>query len=443
MVHAISLRLRIEEEDLRILLIRPRPHQETIGLQSVMICEPLELMQLAAVLRANHHEVQIVDMILEKKAVEHFISEFRPQLVGITGYISHIGIMKEYAQRIKKIDKDILVVVGGVHATVCPEDFICDFIDYVARSAEDLYEVANCQDTSTRYADRSLPSRYTDKYYYLFANKCALIKTSFGCPYNCNFCFCKEISPYKARTIDDVITELLQIPQKEVYIVDDDFLFNRDRLLEFAAKLRVNKIEKNFLVYGRADFIAANEDIIEILSDVGLGAVIVGIEAASQNELDQFNKRSKLEDNEKAVSILKKYGVECYATVILGVDWDKNDFRNLYLYLMRLCLVFVNLQPFTPMPGTPYFCQYKDRLIIPYEEHEKWDMAHLVIKPEKITIGRYYLEILKLYYKITLMPRNVIYMFKRYGVKTTLKLSIGAGQISWQYIKKMFGGSRA
>ncbi len=425
---------------MNILLVRPRPHKETIGLQSVMICEPLELMQLSAVLKANKHEVEIVDMILERKPIEYFVRRFTPELVGITGYISHIGIMKEYAEIIKKINKNIKVAVGGVHATVCPDDFKCEYIDYVARSAEEFYKISNCEDTSVRYADRNLPERYTDKYYYLFAHKCALIKTSFGCPYNCNFCFCKEISRYKARDIDDVIAELLQIPQKEVYIVDDDFLFNRERLLEFSDKIKKNKIEKNFLVYGRADFIAANEDIIETLSKVGLNSVIVGIEASTQNELDGFNKKSKLEDNEKAVRILKKYGIECYATVILGVDWDKNDFKNLYNYIKRLGLVFVNLQPFTPMPGTPYFDKYKDQLIIPYNEHEKWDMAHLVIKPEKISAGRYYFEILKLYYKITMVPQNVIYMFKRYGIKTTLKLSIGAAQISCQYIKKIIRG---
>lgn len=425
---------------MKILLVRPRPHKETIGLQSVMICEPLELMQLSAVFKANNHEVEIVDMILERKPIEYFVRKFSPELVGITGYISHIGIMKEYAETIKKINKNIKVAVGGVHATVCPEDFKCEYIDYVARSAEDLYKFSNCEDESVRYADRNLPERYTEKYYYLFANKCALIKTSFGCPYNCNFCFCKEVSRYKARDIDDVIAELLQIPQKEVYIVDDDFLFNRERLLEFSDKIKEKKIEKNFLVYGRADFIAANEDIIETLSKVGLNSVIVGIEASTQNELDKFNKKSKLEDNEKAVRTLKKYGIECYATIILGVDWDKKDFKNLYSYIKHLGLVFVNLQPFTPMPGTPYFDEYKDRLIIPYNEHEKWDMAHLVIKPEKISAGRYYFEILKLYYKITIMPKNVLYMFKRYGVKTTLKLSVGAAQISWQYIKKIISG---
>lgn len=426
---------------MKILLIRPRPHKETIGLQSVMICEPLELMQLSAVLKANGHEVEIVDMILEKKPVEYFIRKFSPELVGISGYISHIGVMKQYAEIIKKINKDIKVAVGGVHATVCPDDFKCEYIDYIARSEEDFYKAANCKDTTKRYPDRNLPKRYTDKYYYLFAHKCALIKTSFGCPYNCNFCFCRQISPYKARKIDDVITELLQIPQKEVYIVDDDFLFNRERLWEFYDKIKENKIEKNFLVYGRADFIAANEDVIEALSKVGLNSVIVGIEASTQKELDGFNKRTKIEDNEKAVGILKKYGIECYATVILGVDWDRNDFKNLYRYIRHLGLVFVNLQPFTPMPGTPYFDEYKDKLIIPYNEHEKWDMAHLVIKPGKISARRYYYEILKLYYKITLRPKNVVYMFRRYGVGTTLKLSIGAAQISRQYIKKIIRGN--
>ena len=33
---------------MRVLLIRPKPHKETIGLQHVMICEPLELEYLAS-----------------------------------------------------------------------------------------------------------------------------------------------------------------------------------------------------------------------------------------------------------------------------------------------------------------------------------------------------------------------------------------------------------
>ena len=363
-----------------------------------------------------------------------------PDLVGITGYISHIGVMKRYAEIVKSIDGNIVVAVGGVHAAVCPDDFKENTIDYICQNARQLYDVLGCADVSDRLPDRDLPQKYTGKYYYLFAKNCALIKTSFGCPYNCNFCFCKEISPYLARSVDDCMQELLQITQKEVYIVDDDFLFNQNRLLEFYEKIKENHIDKHFLVYGRADFIASNEDIIKKLSKIGLTAVIVGIEAASQDELDKFNKKSKLSDNEAAVRILQKYRIECYATVILGVDWEQRDFNRLYRYIKKLGLVFVNLQPFTPMPGTAYFAEYEKELIVPYHEHEKWDMAHLVVKPAKISVRNYYWQILKLYYKITVPPKNVIYMFKRYGINTTLKLSAGAAQISWQYLKKIIKG---
>lgn len=58
---------------MRILLIRPKPHKETIGLQNVMICEPLELEYVSAYLSKHGHDVTIVDKILERKSVAHFV----------------------------------------------------------------------------------------------------------------------------------------------------------------------------------------------------------------------------------------------------------------------------------------------------------------------------------------------------------------------------------
>jgi len=439
MVYAVDLWICFEQA-MKVLLIRPKPHKDTIGLQSVMICEPLELMELAAVLKNNDNQVEILDMILEKKSIKHFLERYNPEVVGITGYISHIGIMKDYAKQIKVMNSKIKVVVGGVHATVCPQDFTDANIDFVAQSADSFYDFVGCKDKQKQLPFRALPKRYLERYYYLFQENCALIKTSFGCPYACKFCFCKEIAPYGARTIDEVIEELKTIVQKEVYIVDDDFLFNRNRLIEFADKLKMNNIEKHFLVYGRADFIAGNEEVIKTLSEVGLTAVIVGIEASSQEELNAYHKKLQLSDNVLAIKTLQKYNIECYATVILGIDWDKKDFNRLYQFIKENKLVFVNLQPLTPMPHTPFFEEYKDRLVIPYEEHEKWDMAHLVVKPVKLSVREYYWNIIKLYYKITVSPKNIAYMFQRYGVRTTMKLSVGAAKITFQYIKKIWKG---
>lgn len=55
-------------------------------------------------------------------------------MVGLTGYISHVNVIKKYAEEIKKVNKDIIVCVGGVHAEVCPEDFSHECIDYVLKA---------------------------------------------------------------------------------------------------------------------------------------------------------------------------------------------------------------------------------------------------------------------------------------------------------------------
>ncbi len=55
-----------------VLLVRPKPPKETIGLQHVMICEPLELEYIAGNLNPKYVKVRIVDLILEKKNIEYF-----------------------------------------------------------------------------------------------------------------------------------------------------------------------------------------------------------------------------------------------------------------------------------------------------------------------------------------------------------------------------------
>lgn len=74
---------------MNILLIRPRPSPETIGLQHVMICEPLELEYLAASIAYQDHQVDILDMILETRPLPDLLTEFQPNLVAMTGYITH------------------------------------------------------------------------------------------------------------------------------------------------------------------------------------------------------------------------------------------------------------------------------------------------------------------------------------------------------------------
>ena len=276
----------------------------------------------------------------------------------------------------------------------------------------------------------------------MFHRNCSLMKTSFGCPYQCKFCFCRKVTDgkYFTRDLDNIIEELKSIKETEIYIVDDDFLVNKKRILEFCKLLKENNINKKYLIYGRADFIASNEDVIREFKKVGLRAVIVGLESCDSNELVDYNKKTNVEINEKAVGILKKYDVECYGTFILGLDWTKKDFDALAKWIKKLGLVFVNLQPLTPLRGTELYEAYKKDFIIREDEYEKWDLAHLVVKPSNISVRKYYWYTMMLYYKITVNPKSAFYMIRKYGLHDTLKLSVGAFKVNVQYFKKLFGG---
>ena len=215
---------------------------------------------------------------------------------------------------------------------------------------------------------------------------------------------------------------------------------DRERILRFCELLKENKIDKRYLIYARADFIAANEEVIAMFKSVGLRAVIVGLESCDSNELNNYNKKTQVATNEKAVAILKKYDVECYGTFILGLDWTKKDFNALAKWIKKLGLIFVNLQPLTPLRGTDMYESYKDDFIVREDEYEKWDLAHLVVRPTNISVRKYYWYTIVLYYKITVNPKSAFYMIKKYGFKDTLKLSVGAFKVNLQYFKKLIGG---
>jgi len=116
---------------MRVLLVRPPVPRQTIGLQHLMVCEPLELEYVAAGLGAEH-DVAILDLILER-GLERRIREFRPDVVGTSCYITGVGEAERVCRAAKAWNPQVLTVVGGVHAALVPEDFADPAMDVIAQ----------------------------------------------------------------------------------------------------------------------------------------------------------------------------------------------------------------------------------------------------------------------------------------------------------------------
>jgi len=454
---------------MKILFVRPRPSAETIGLQHLMVVEPLELEILSALKRPNDSSI-LVDMILEKQEIDSFVLLHKPDMLCITGYITNVREIITYAEIGKKLLPDLVVAVGGVHCEVCPEDFQHDAIDYrfvrnaaivftdflhfveiggrlpagiLARNEDPFSKPLPEFDFRIPIADRSISQKYRKHYFYIFQKGVALIKTSFGCPYTCSFCFCRTITQglYRQRPMDEVMQELEQIQEKEIYIVDDDFLTDKKRLENFVLEIQKRGIHKHFLVYGRADFIAENPELIHRLKRIGLKTVIVGFESFSDEELDAYNKHTNISLYKETMAVLNKEKISCFATIIVSPEWNKEDFRKMESAVISLGIHFVNLQPLTPLPKTGVsFPQH--RMLIDRSEYDKWDLAHVSVMPSKLSVAEFYRQILQSYNTIVFQPRAIFAYLTGYNPIMLFKMLMGSSRVGRQYKKKISEAER-
>ena len=455
---------------MKILLIRPPVPKYTIGLKHVMICEPLELEYLAAGLEG--HEVKILDLILEKNPHGQLV-QFAPNIVATSCYITGVNEAIKICRIVKRWNADCLTVVGGVHASVAPEDFADPSIDCIALGdgtslMPSLVNVVSGKRTlasveniaipsgpdrvmrtaagpymldpdSLPFPRRDLTAHLRARYYYLFHQPVALMKTTWGCWYDCSFCMTWGVTGGKvySRSPESIVRELEKIAEDEVYIVDDIFLINTPRLSEIARLIKEKNIHKRFLVYGRADFIAENKEIIRAWAGIGLTAVIIGLEANTHEELSTLGKKTTTDQNRRAVDVLRQNGVDIYASLIPQPWYEHNDWERLFSFIEETGLYYVNISPLTPQPGSPIFRTQESELIIPRRAHPLWDLTHCVL-PTKSPLKDYYRQLLRLYARsvlsirraarLTLRTRPPVWSY-RY-----LRLWLGAVRIFFQFI---------
>jgi radical SAM superfamily enzyme YgiQ (UPF0313 family) len=399
------------------------------------------------------HDVLLVDLHVDRKNINYYLKKYQPDVVLFTSYLIHVNIIKQYSDQVKQYNKNTVTAVGGVQTEVTPELFEYENIDYILgingmKNVEILLGALENHETpkfeheqiNKNYmlpvVDRSLTDRYRKKYYYSYRVPCALLKTSFGCPYQCNFCYCTRITNYEyyVRELEPVMEEIMALKEDSVFIVDDNFLVDKERIKAFCDLLDKYNIHKNFYYSARADYIANNEDVIELLANHGFDTVFVGLESFKQEDLDNFNKKSDVETSEKAANILQKHNVELHASAIVGRDWDKEDFKNFSKWLHTIKYRYINFMSICPLPGTPIYNGLKNDLMFKEDEYEKFDFVHVMLKPTKLKTSQYYLEILKIYFRVTANLDNLFYIVKTCNWKVGVKTVYGIMRMILAYI---------
>jgi radical SAM superfamily enzyme YgiQ (UPF0313 family) len=426
---------------MRILLIEPAKSPISMAGEDVFLFEPLALEYVAAGVNADH-EVKILDQRIDDR-VEQTLEEFRPEVVGITGYTVHVNRMKLLAERAKTWSPDVLTVVGGHHATVAPRDFDCPEIDLVAvgDGVESFREVvrrfdrcegfdgipgvwvrtdAGLQEGEANpprdldelpFPDRSLTRAYRHAYYSEYMQPLASIRTSKGCPFRCNFCALWKIAGgrYLKRDPEKIVEELAEIDEEFVFFADDESLVDAARMKRLAELIRESGIRKRYFLYGRSDTIARHPDLLEVWRDVGLERVFVGLEFFRDSDLEFINKGSTADHNLKAVQVLQDLGIDIYASFILRPEFTKEDFAEFRRYCRSINLSFASYAVLTPLPGTDLYDELEDQLLT--HEPEFFDFIHTVL-PTKLPLDEFYEQYYRLYTRTIPLKNSLPFMLK-------------------------------
>ncbi len=413
---------------MKVLLIYPDTSPESVIPQKLINIEPLGLEYLAGAI--PEHEVEILDMKIEnhwKKKIE----DFQPDIVGITGTVIHTSRMFEVLKKVKERNQRTLTIVGGVGATLKPDDFNQPCVDVIVlghrvssfkeivqnyehkKSFEKIEGIAlpdgdrlyltpvKNQITSLDHLPlprRDLTEKYRNRYFHLVWKPTALIITSAGCPYQCNFCPCPVLTQrrFLKRPPESVIEELLQIKEEYIYAGDDNFFFDYQHALRIYQLIKESGIKKQYYILSRVDEINRHPDIVEKWAEIGLKKVFLGLESFKNEELQSLNKRCTVEKNNRAIDILHQNEVDPLGAFVIQPYYRKADFDALLDYMDKMKIYYHEFTILTPFPGTEFYEDIKDKMI--FTDTRLFDLAHSVL-PTELPSEEFYKLYSRLYRK--------------------------------------------
>ncbi|MGE5187490.1 MAG: B12-binding domain-containing radical SAM protein [Betaproteobacteria bacterium] len=372
-----------------VTLVYPyfRPQYDT----SIFRFPPLGLGYIAAYLKQNGVSVEIVDctFLTQKQALKKIV-ESKPKVIGIQSMYS----MKEKSLELAKLLRHNceLLVAGGALPTLSPDEFLDAFDVVVVGEGEvTMLELVNKflkhenlssingivyreNGSAVKTASRDLqnnldqlpfPSRelfenspYMAYYYKKFGYKTTPLMTSRGCPFNCDFCskpvFGDSVRMRSAEYIVREIREIMRLGYDRLWIADDCFTLNRQRLMEICEGIIEGNLRIDWECLSRVDTL--DLEILTKMKNAGCVRIFFGIESGNDAILNLMNKKITIKQASDAVKLCRQVGVKTGAFFILGYPGENAaTILETIKFASSLSLDYLSFTLPYPIPGTPLF----------------------------------------------------------------------------------------
>lgn len=271
--------------------------------------------------------------------------------------------------------RGVPVALGGVHATLLPEE---------AKAHADTVFVGEAEETWPRFIEDVLSGRAQPFYrangrvdlrtspiprYELLqgkAYKAICVQATRGCPHDCEFCSASKIygRGYRRKTLNQVVEEIRFIkrlwPSPVINFTDDNLFVHR----KFARALVEALIPLNVRWTALTDVsVADDEELLDLMAEANCVSLFIGFETVTENGLAHIDtnhwKLKQLEKYPVSIERIHSRGIGIFGAFVVGLDTDDlSTFKAMEEFIVQNHIYRFQIVILIPFPGT----RLRDRL---------------------------------------------------------------------------------
>jgi len=288
------------------------------------------------------------------------LKECQPEVILVTSGMSYwyLGI-KELIEILKTTFPDIPIILGGTYPSLCPQHAQSLGADFIVKSTEMekfcklIKEFVKIEITPQEIY------KISPDYSVYMRLPYVVIRTSWGCVFNCTYCGIKFIHPeYKERDISLVIKEIEFFYRKGITnfaFYDDALLYNSRRVKYFLKILAEKNISVNFHTPNGLHARFIDEELAQLMHNARFINPRLSLESAEEKFQHKTGGKVFLSDFEKAIYNLRKAGYrdwEYSAYLLIGLPDENLDMVKTSIEYAKKLKAKPLLAEYAPIPGT-------------------------------------------------------------------------------------------
>ncbi|MBV9036337.1 MAG: B12-binding domain-containing radical SAM protein [Acidobacteriaceae bacterium] len=379
------------------------PHRKVVfffpAFSSQEATAPLGILAVSTPLLRSGYQVKIVDSTITPHFQKRVLEEMEDALCLAVSLVTGPMIREtaQIARAVKELYPGKPVILGGWHPSLLPDQTLaCPHVDIVIKGqGEDaLLEVVQHIEAGESLkgipgvgykedgrlvfnAPRPLkpirelpPKAYHladfDAYQRVSGRRWAMYTSSLACPFNCAYCTNDGLYGRKWNALDaeQVVEEVTDLVSRYgltlLWVVDDNFLVDRDRAVKIAEGLVRSGVQFDWSIQASTNLVTRlTVEELKLLRRAGLSQVAHGAESGSPKVLHLMNKDfQKLETIYQAADLLSQAGIRPSFNMIFGFPGESEVERRESIQLvMNVCRRYPMAEfwtnIFTPYPGAP------------------------------------------------------------------------------------------